>query len=98
MHRKRAKSQSRRRTAATPTGFRVSSRYMWEYGAAEQQVDLAPGQSVEVHYSGPLLTFVGGRMGFTPQARPGVVGFGLVLGIPLLLLLVIIVAAVASSF
>ena len=47
----------------TPGQHRVTaaSRYMWEYGAAEQQVDLAPGQSLEVHYSGPLITFIKGR-------------------------------------
>ena len=76
---------------------RVSSRYLWEYGAAEHSVDRAPGQSVEVHYSGPLLTFIGGRMGFTPQARPGVVGMVLLISVPLLLAVLVFVAAVVSG-
>ena len=76
---------------------RVASRYLWEYGAAEQPVDLAPGQSVEVHYSGPLLTFIGGRMGFTPQSRPGAVAFGLLLGIPLLVLVLAIVVGIVGA-
>lgn len=50
---------------------RVSNRYLYEYGAAEQVLDLVPGQSVEVHYSPPLITFVRGRIGLTPQPRPG---------------------------
>ena len=61
---------------------RVWNRYLWEYGAAEQEVDLLPGQSVEVHYTPPMVTFVRGRIGFTPQGRPGVgalIGFGVLM-------------------
>jgi hypothetical protein len=44
---------------------------LWEYGAATQLVDIAPGQSVEVCYSSPMITLMAGRMGFEPQKRPG---------------------------
>ena len=74
--------------------IRVSSRYLYEYGAAEQDVDLAPGQSVEVHYSPPLMTFVRGRIGLTPQPRPGL---GAMVGFfaGLLVVVIGIIAAVA---
>ena len=72
----------------------MSSRYLWEYGAAEQEVDLLPAQSVEVHYTPPVVTFVRGAIGFTPQGRPGV---GALIGFGVLVLAVVIglIAAVA---
>jgi hypothetical protein len=75
----------------------VWARYLFEYGAAEQVVDLAPGHSVEVHYTSPLLTFVPGRIGFVPQPRPGVLPLVLILGAVVLVVVVIIVAAVLSG-
>jgi hypothetical protein len=66
---------------------RVSNRYLYEYGAAEQVVDVAPGQSLEVHYSPPLVTFVRGRIGFAPQGRPGL---GVLIAILVALLAVVI--------
>jgi len=76
---------------------RVWARYLFEYGAAEQVVDLAPGQSVEVHYSPPMITFVRGRIGFVPQPRPGLVGLLVVLGTMLLFVVLIIVAAIVTG-
>ena len=48
-----------------------SANYLWEFGSAEQVVEINPGQSVDLHYSPPLITFIGGRMGFSEQPRPG---------------------------
>ena len=76
---------------------RVWARYLFEYGAAEQVVDIAPGQSLEVHYSPPLITFIRGRMGFVPQGRPGLVPLVAVLGGVVLILVLIVVAAIFTG-
>ncbi len=74
-----------------------STNYLWEYGRAELGVDVAPGQSVEVHYSPPLLTFVGGRMGFEEQPRPGMLAFWIILAIPILILVLVIIGIAVSA-
>ncbi|HEY5822548.1 MAG TPA: hypothetical protein VIT20_11270 [Propionibacteriaceae bacterium] len=75
----------------------AATTYLWRFGAAEQAVDVAPGQSVEVHYSGPLITFMSGRIGFEEQPRPGLVAFWAILAIPVVLLLILLVAIIATS-
>jgi hypothetical protein len=76
---------------------RISSSYLWEYGGAEQLVDIAPGQSVTVHYSPPLVTFLAGRIGFVPQPRPGLLPLILILAVPVLLVILVIAATVLSG-
>lgn len=76
---------------------RVWAKYLFDYGAAEQVVDIAPGQSVEVHYSPPMLTFLRGRIGFAPQPRPGVVPLVVFLGAVVLLIVLGIVAAILGG-
>lgn len=75
----------------------VASNYLWKYGAATLPVTIYPGQSVEVHYSGPLITFVGGRLGFEPQPRPGMVAFWGILALPIVLVVLILTLALANS-
>ena len=77
--------------------LRVWARYLFEYGAAEQVVDIAPGQSLELHYSAPMITFLRGRIGFTPQPRPGMVGPVAVLSGMLLVLVVITLAGILTG-
>jgi hypothetical protein len=76
---------------------RVWARYLFEYGGAEQVVDIAPGQSLEVHYSPPMITFVRGRIGFGPQGRPGLAGLLLVLGGLVLIAVLIVLAAIFAA-
>ena len=76
---------------------RVWARYLFEYGAAEQDVDIAPGQSLEVHYSPPMLTFVRGRIGLGPQGRPGLVPLLAVLGGVVLIVVLIVLLAVLTG-
>lgn len=71
------------------------AQWMWRYGQASQQVQLAPGQTVDVCYAAPVLTFMGGAMGFTRQKVPGLVPFvalmalllAVVIGLPLFAIL-----------
>ena len=76
---------------------RVWARYLFDYGAAEQTVDIAPGQSLDVHYSAPMLTFIRGRIGFVPQPRPGLVPLVVLLGAMVVIVVLIIVAAVVTG-
>jgi len=83
-----------------PAGNRqieVASNYLWEYGRATMGVDVPPGQTVEVHYSGPVMTMMGGKLGFTPQPRPGMLAFWLIIAIPIVLILIFVLAAVISA-
>jgi len=74
-----------------------SASYMWEFGSAEQVVEINPGQSVEVHYTPPLITFIGGRMGFREQPRRGTVAFWVIIAIPVLIFLVTFIGIVTSG-
>jgi hypothetical protein len=83
-----------------PAGRRtitVESRYLWPYGRQQLAVDVAPGQSVEIHYSGPMMSFGAGAMGFTEQPRPGRVAFGIILAMSLALLLIVLLLIIVSS-
>ena len=71
--------------------------YLWTFGRAEADADVPPGQTVELHYSSPVITFLRGSIGPTEQPRRGALALALLLGLPVALLLVVIVAAVVSS-
>lgn len=71
----------------------VSSNYLWEFGAAELPVVVPPGQSVEVHYSGPMVTFMRGKIGFSPQPRPGTAIVWALIAVPVLVVLIILIAS-----
>ncbi|KAB2811394.1 hypothetical protein ACIRN4_17455 [Pimelobacter simplex] len=72
------------------------AQWMWRYGHAQQQFQVAPGQTVDVFYAAPALTFIGGRIGFEKQRTPGLLAMLLVLG-GILALLVGLVVLVAVS-
>jgi hypothetical protein len=83
-----------------PAGHRqieVASNYLWQYGRATMGVDVPSGQAVEVHYSGPVMTFMGGKLGFTQQPRPGMLAFWLIIALPIVLVLIILLAAIISA-
>jgi hypothetical protein len=75
----------------------VASNYMWRYGAASLPVEIRPGQSVVVHYAGPVITFLSGRMGFEEQARPGMAVFWAILAVPVVLLVLLLVLVVGNG-
>jgi hypothetical protein len=74
-----------------------STNYLWEYGRAELLVDIAPGQSVEVHYSSPVLTLMKGRMGFELQPRPGMPVLWAMVAIPIVIMIIVVIAVVVSA-
>jgi hypothetical protein len=75
-----------------PGRHRVSASAQWmrTYGQAELDVDLPPGQVVEVFYASPPTQFQRGSMGLTRRSRVGTWVFAGVLA-------VLVVAAFALS-
>ncbi|MEH3033373.1 MAG: hypothetical protein PGN07_04870 [Aeromicrobium erythreum] len=65
--------------------------WLWTYGQAEQRIQAAPGQTVDVFYAAPVLTFLPGAMGPVPQKRAGL---GALLGCLGALVLVLLLAGV----
>lgn len=57
-----------------PAGARnvdIRAQYLWEYGRADQTVTVEPGRSVQLHYTPPAFTMMGGRLAASPQPVPG---------------------------
>ncbi|WGX94288.1 hypothetical protein [Nocardioides sp. L-11A] len=73
------------------------AQWMWRYGQASQRVQLAPGQTVDVYYAAPVLTFMSGAMGLTKQRAPGLLAFVLLLAVLLLLVVGLPVALILAS-
>ena len=84
-----------------PAGVRqvdVAQTYLWTYGRASHPVNVAPGATSEVFYSGPMATFgFGGAMGAEPQRRPGTSLFIGLMVLLLLLVLLVVVSVVVGS-
>jgi hypothetical protein len=92
-----ARAQWGRNAYPAPAGrrhVRISTHYLWEYGTAEADVDVLPGRSSELHYSGPLITFMGGSIGQGRQPRRGQVVFWILMGVVLLMLLLVVAGLV----
>ncbi|GAB2593148.1 hypothetical protein [Microlunatus antarcticus] len=85
-----------RNSFSVPAGVRqvdVAQSYMWTYGRASHPVNVTPGGTSEVFYSGPLLTFgLGGAMGPEPQKRPG---RGILVGLLVFVFLVLLIGVLA---
>ena len=86
-----------RNSFRVPAGVRqvdVAQSYLWTYGRASQPVNVEPGGTSEIFYSGPTVTFgMGGAIGTEPQRRPGArLLIGLMVAVVVLLLLVVVLA------
>lgn len=86
-----------RNSFRVPAGVRqvdVAQSYLWTYGRASQPVNVEPGSTSEIFYSGPTVTFgMGGAIGTEPQKRPGArLLIGLMVFVVALLLLVVVLA------
>lgn len=95
-----APAQWQRNVFPVPVGRRhltAQSNYLWTFGRAELDVEVATEQTVEVYYAGPLLTFLGGRMGFEPQKRGGMIPLLVVLGFVVIVVVLGIIGAALGS-
>ena len=84
---------------AVPAGTHrvfVSCSYLWTYGKATDMVPISPGHQVVVHYSPPMFTLMGGRLG--PQRMPygGTVLMIVLLAVIVLLIVIAVLGAVLS--
>lgn len=70
------------------TRVEIFSSWYRQYGQAEADVSLAPGNMVELYYAVPWHQFTRGALGTVKQKRPGLLPFVLVMtAIPLAVLL-----------
>ena len=65
----------------------ISCQWMWKYGKADITVDNRTAPAAPVYYAVPWLTFMRGSIAHTPVKNPGLVGFLLFIGVPLVLVL-----------
>lgn len=81
--------------------LQVHSQWMRRYGHATIDVDVVPGQNLEVFYAPPYHQFSDhGSMGLTPQARKGrgfLIGVWVVPGLVILLPAAAVVAVLVSG-
>ncbi|GAA3683125.1 hypothetical protein GCM10022237_47300 [Nocardioides ginsengisoli] len=73
------------------------AQWMWRFGHATQAFQVAPGQTVDIFYAAPALTFLSGRIGFEKQRTPGLVALIALFAVLLLLVIVPIVAIAAGA-
>ncbi len=74
------------------------NQWMRTYGQAAMDLDVRPGQHVPVFYATPLHQFTTGAIGHEKQKHPGLaVLLAILVGIPVVILLVCVAAAVLSG-
>ena len=80
---------------AGPNRIDVSCQWLKKYGQATLVTMVPDGGQVAVYYAAPMHQFSRGAIGYEKQRRPGVLGFGLMLGVILLVVLALIVLPTA---
>lgn len=75
-----------------PTRLHMSCQWLRTYGQADLDLNLAPGQLVQVYYAPPFHQFSSGSIGFTKQRHKGV---GFLIGL-LVFVFVIIALSVTA--
>ena len=82
---------------AGPNHLDLEAQWMRTYGQAAIDVDVAPGQVVEVFYAAPLHQFARGNIGLVKQSRPGLMPLLGCLGVFVVVLVLLIVAGILAS-
>jgi hypothetical protein len=72
------------------------AQWMWQYGKAEQPVSLAPGETAELYYATPVLTFLPGAMGPTKQKHPGMMMLLLLCGVAIAFVVALLIFAAGT--
>ena len=57
----------------------IFGEWMWKYGKVSRPLEVRSGETVELWYAAPALTFLGGRLGETRQRHAGALGLVLFL-------------------
>ncbi len=82
---------------AGPNRIEVSCTWLLTYGEASLDTQVPPGGQVTAYYAAPWHQFSRGAIGPEKQRRPGLLGFGLVLAVILLVAVALVVVSVASG-
>lgn len=82
--------------APGPHVVSAHAQWMWQYGQAEQPVSLAPGETAEIYYATPVLTFLPGAMGPTRQKHPGMMVLLLLCGVAIAFVVALLIFAVGA--
>jgi len=82
---------------AGPNHLDLEAQWMRTYGQAAIDVDVAPGQVVEVFYAAPLHQFARGNIGLVKQSRPGLMPLLGCLGVFVVVLVLLVVAGILAS-
>ncbi|MGG5260224.1 hypothetical protein [Phycicoccus avicenniae] len=82
---------------AGPNRVEAHAQWMRRYGQASLEFDVPPGGVVPVHYAVPWHQFTRGAMGHEKQTRPGAWVFGVLIGVPLLLVVLAVAAGLFAG-
>jgi hypothetical protein len=80
---------------AGPNRVDVSCQWLMKFGQATLETTVPDGGQVSVYYAAPLHQFSRGAIGYQKQRRPGLLGFGLVLGVIVLVVVAVLVLIAA---
>ena len=75
----------------------VHCQWAWQYGVAEERLEVPAGGVVERHYAMPWMTFLRGSLGPVPQKRPGLGCFVAFFAVPIGLFLLALLVGVFTS-
>lgn len=67
--------------------IQIYMQWLWKQGKAQITVDNTQAPAPPIYYAMPYTAFQGGAIGFEPQKNPGLVGFLLLIGVPILVVL-----------
>jgi hypothetical protein len=71
---------------------RVFTRYLGQFGSAQLNVTVYPGQQVTVFYRPPAVIGMGGAIGFTPQKTRGMAALLVFMGVLFLFWMIILLS------
>ena len=75
----------------------IHCQWAWQYGVAQERLEVPAGGVVERHYAMPWMTFFRGALGPVPPRRPGLGCFTAMIAVAILSLLVPLVVGVLTS-
>ncbi|MFI0469454.1 hypothetical protein ACH347_35725 [Saccharopolyspora sp. 5N102] len=72
--------------------------YLWQVGLATAVIPVNAGQQVDVHYAAPVIVFMNGAIGPTPQKAPGMgLAIGIMAGSVALCFLIILLSVISAA-
>ncbi|MEU6270273.1 hypothetical protein [Saccharopolyspora shandongensis] len=72
--------------------------YLWQVGLATAVIPVNAGQQIDVHYTAPVIVFLNGAIGPTPQKAPGMgLAIGIMAGSVALCVLLILLSIISAA-